>query len=183
MKGNRSMAIRKDSLTATCQDLLLAKDCVANLNAARYQGSVSIQAPAQTDLLDGAGLQPYGDAVGGPAGRGLVIGGLAGLIVASVTAILVDAGALVASILVVAIGLGGGIGAFTGWRRARRALVSRTPRGDQNEFSLHCVGTPEQISVARRVLGRSPCRNLRMHDHGRDARRSPDPADSPGAVA
>ena len=71
------------SLTAECGDVMLARECVADLEAADFLGDTSLELPSSVDELEARSFYGYGSPIGESSTRGALIGGLLGLALAA----------------------------------------------------------------------------------------------------
>ena len=149
-------------LTASCGDLMLARDCVSDLKSANFGGSISVRPSEPADVLQGNTLQGYGSDSGGPAGRGILIGGLVGLAAGTAVSYAIGAASLYIP-AILALALGAAFGCIAGWRSARVSRALRKGREHQGRFVLRCDGDPDDIATAFGALQSSPCRRLQVH--------------------
>ena len=151
-------------LTASCGDLMLARDCVSDLKSAFFRGSISVRPSETTDFLQGKSLQGFGSDYGGLAGNGIFFGGLLGLAAGAGLSYVIDSETPYLPAVLLALGLG----AHLRWRngvekRSGESRALRKGREHQGRFILRCDGTPDDIATAFEALRNSACRNLHIH--------------------
>jgi hypothetical protein len=154
---------QRQFLTASCGDLMLAKDCVSDLKSANFMGAISVRPLEPADVLQGDALQVYGSYIGGSVGRGILIGSLLGLAAGTAVSYAFDSASLYLPAAVLALALGAVFGCVAGWRSARGSRPLRKERERQGRFVLRCDGNPSEIATAFEALQTSPCRNLQIH--------------------
>ena len=150
------------SVTAFCGDLMLAKECVANLRVAGFLGEVRLVTP------DGSSEQlaalSYGDRLGELPGRGLIVGGLLGLVAGSLLLSIPGFGSIggfgVLALVGVCTFVGALLGGAGGWK------ISRNSGGceQQGRLSLRCLGSPGEAVTAYETLQRLPCWDVTLDD-------------------
>ena len=151
----------KAFVTAVCGDLMLAKECVADLKTAGFGGEISVEPIDAADALRGGFFQAYGSSLGGAAGRGAILGGLVGAIIgcllatnlAAEPAYVGLAGALVGTVLGISLS-------------STSANAQRLSKGNPNDrFLLRYAGTDDQVTAAYAKLTIGPCHNVLLRTH------------------
>lgn len=149
-------------LIASCEDLMLAKDCVSELKSANFRGSISLRPSEPADLLKGDTLQAYGSYIGGSTGRGILFGGLLGLAAGAVISSAISPESLYLQVVVLSVATSGALGGIAGWRNARSKKTLRQGREQRGRFVLRCDGGPDDIATAFEALQTAPCRNVQI---------------------
>ena len=110
-------------VTAECGDVMLAKECIADLNSARFRGQTSLDLPHSADELEAPSYFGYGSPIGETSARGALIGGLLGLPLAAIASSLPIDWPLADQSLAVLVGsLSAGLGGLIGFLSGRRSL-------------------------------------------------------------
>ena len=144
---------------AECGDLMLAKECIANLRAARFAGDVSVSQPSNVDELERRGFLGFGTPAGDSFSRGAALGAFLGIIagavlVASATQLPVDS-----MVAVTVLGsIGALIGGITYLLRTRNHLDGHNNRA----VMLRYRGDSTELLNAIAVLQNGPCRHVRQ---------------------
>ena len=144
---------------AECGDLMLAKECIANLRAGRFAGDVSLSQPSNVDELERRGFLGFGTPTGDSFSKGAALGAFLGIIAG--TALVAFATQLpLDSIVAVAVlgSIGALIGGVTYLLRTRNHLDGRNNRA----VMLRCRGDSTELLHAIAVLQHGPCQHVRQ---------------------
>jgi hypothetical protein len=154
----------RQRVIASCPDLMLARGCVSDLQAAGFKGTISVRPWEPADVLRGATLQAYGDPVGESAGRGILVGAFLGLAAGVVVSSAIGAAVESVPVVVLAVTLGAALGGIVRWRSARLSPALRREREHHGRFVLCCDGSSDEIATAFQALHSSPCINLQVYE-------------------
>ena len=157
------------TLNADCDDLLPARDCIADLKSSPFDGEVKITESSPHDPIQ-VPFQAYGSRLGESAFRTAIAGSVIGLVAGATISAFFSAG--LAALIGAGSGLilGGCVGGISAVRRGKLAVERDSGENGLGRFLVQCQGSTEQIAVAYAVLQKAPCRNLRVH------KSAPDPA-------
>lgn len=150
-------------VTAICGDLMLAKECVADLKATGFPGEISVEPVGTSNVLQNSIFQAFGSTGGRIAGRGAILGALVGSIIGCLLA--ASQGAHPAVVSLAGAAFGTSIGGIIGWVIASG---QRSTRGSSNDrFLLRCIGPEDQVTVAFAKLTTGPCHNALLQTHAK----------------
>ena len=148
------------SLTAECGDVMLARECLANLKGAQFHGETSLDLPHSVEELESRGYVGFGSPIGESSARGALIGGVLGLALAAVVSSLpadwlmgmASPAALLGAVFAA-------VGGLAGFLRGRRLLSGRS---NDRGVTLRCTGNADEITRALETLQKSPCQEINV---------------------
>ena len=144
---------------AECGDLMLAKECIADLRAARFAGDVSVSQPLNVDELERRGFLGFGTPAGESFSKGAALGTFLGIIagavlVAFATQLPVDS--------IVAVTILGSIGALIGGVTYLLRTRDHLDGSNNRAVMLRCRGDSTELLHAIAVLQHGPCQHVRQ---------------------
>ena len=158
---------RSSSVVAVCGDLMLAKECIADLQSAGFpRVQISLVVPESLDKLERLGFLTYGNRTGEAGGRGAIAGGVLGALTGVALLAIPGLGTVVVlgplALGATGTALGALLGAATG--KAPAARVNEYERDvQQGEILLVCRGESQLAELAHRTLHNSPCRDVQLY--------------------
>ena len=160
--------IASNSVIAVCGDLMLTRECIADLQAAGFsRDHISLITPNSVDELENLGFISYGSRPGETGGRGTIAGGVLGAFAG--TALLTIPGAATSLVLgplalgVVGAALGAVLGAASGGTVSKPRLKQYEHDLSQGQVLLVCQGEPSELTSAFEALQDSACRDVQLY--------------------